>query len=164
MYWIICIMCVFILFSFVWFIVPLENFSLIWRHHHCQRRTANFDLCSTLMANEQWWFFSVPHLLWRGASVYNGHLLGPVTLTPIAVELLLPLFSTKVCRGWDSNTQPSACKANALRNCVTEVFRMRQRVVAGVMALCYLQGRKFVFLAPTAVSSCYPFPLPDTYI
>ena len=164
MYWIICIMCVFILFSFVWFVVPLENFSLIWRHHHCHRRAANFDLCSTLMANEQWWFFSVPHRLWRGASVYNGHLLGPVTLTPFAVELLLPLFSTKVCRGWDSNTQPSACEANALTNCVTEVFRMRQRVVAGVMALCYLQGRKFVFLAPTAVSSCYPFPLPDTYI
>ena len=36
-------------------------------------------------------FFSVPHLLWNGASVYNEHLRGPVTLTPIieclAVEL-----------------------------------------------------------------------------
>ena len=26
-------------------------------------------------------FFSVPHLLWHGASAYNGHLRGPVTLT-----------------------------------------------------------------------------------
>ena len=41
------------------------------------------------------------------------HLRGPVTLTPTAVrltvELSLPVFMTKFCRGWDSNTQPSAC-------------------------------------------------------
>ena len=29
-----------------------------------------------LMATEQWRLFSMPHLLWHGASVYNGHLLG----------------------------------------------------------------------------------------
>ena len=38
----------------------------------------------------------MPHLLWHGASVYNGHLRGPVTLIPIAerlaVELLLPVL------------------------------------------------------------------------
>ena len=49
--------------------VPLKIFSLTWKRHHCQWRTANFDLCSTLMAIEQWWFFSVPHLLWHGPSV-----------------------------------------------------------------------------------------------
>ena len=47
----------------------------------------------------------------------------PVTFTPIvellAVELSLPVFTTWVCRGWDSNTQPSACGANALINCAT---------------------------------------------
>ena len=47
------------------------------------------------------------------AFVYTGHLRGPVTLTPIAerlaVELSLPVSTTRVCRGWDSNTQPSAC-------------------------------------------------------
>ena len=79
------------------FIVPLENFSLKWL------KVSNFDLCSALMAIEQWGFLSVPHLLWHGASVYNGHLRGPVTLTPIAerlaVELSLPVFTTKVCRG-----------------------------------------------------------------
>ena len=37
-------------------------------------------------------------LLWHGAYVYNGHLRGPVTLALIA----------------DSNTQSSACGANAL--------------------------------------------------
>ena len=61
------------------FFVPLEIFSLIWRRHHCRWRAANFDLISALKAIEQWGFFCVPHLLWHGASVYNGHLQGPVT-------------------------------------------------------------------------------------
>ena len=36
------------------------------------------------MAIVQWGFFSVPHLLWHEASFYDGHLRGPVTLTPNA--------------------------------------------------------------------------------
>ena len=32
------------------FFVPLENFSLIRTRHHCQWRTANFDLCLALMS------------------------------------------------------------------------------------------------------------------
>ena len=87
---------IFCLFVSLGFIVPLENFSLIRRRHHCRWRAANFDLCSALMAIKEWGFFSVPHLLWHGASVYNDHLRGPVTLTPIAelvaVELSLPVF------------------------------------------------------------------------
>ena len=58
------------------FYVPLQNFSLIWGHHHCRWRAENFDLCTALMAIEQWVFFSVPHLLCHGASVYNVHLRG----------------------------------------------------------------------------------------
>ena len=50
------------------------------------------------MAIEQWGFFCVSHLLSHGASIYNGHLRGPGTLTPIverlAVELSLPVFAT----------------------------------------------------------------------
>ena len=83
------------------FFVPFENFSLIWRRHHCRRRAANFDLCSALLVRlgiEQWEFFSVPHLLRHGASVCYGHLRGPVTLTPnaerLAVELSLPVLKT----------------------------------------------------------------------
>ena len=34
------------------------------------------------MAIEQWWFLSVPQLLWHGASVYNGHIQGPMIFTP----------------------------------------------------------------------------------
>ena len=75
------------------------------------------------MAIEQWEFFSVPHLLWHGTSVYNGQLRGPVILTPIAEsfagELTLPFFTTWVSRSRDSNTQLSACEANALAHCFT---------------------------------------------
>ena len=48
------------------FFVPLENFLLIWRRHHCRWRAACFNLCSAPMAIEQWGFFSVPHLLEHG--------------------------------------------------------------------------------------------------
>ena len=50
------------------------------------------------MGIEQWGFFSLPHQMWHGTSVYNGHIRGPVTLTPIAerltVELSLPVLTT----------------------------------------------------------------------
>ena len=71
---------------------------LIWIRHHYRWRPANFDLCSALMAIEQWGFFNVPHLLWHGPTVYNGHLRGTVTLTSVTerlvVELSLPVFTT----------------------------------------------------------------------
>ena len=34
-------------------VVPLENFSLIRKRHHCRSRAANFGLCWALMAIEQ---------------------------------------------------------------------------------------------------------------
>ena len=99
---------------FVWALLS-QNFSLIWRRQYYRWKAANFDLCSAFMAFEQWGFFSLPHLLRQGASFYNGHLWAPVTLPPIAkclaVELSLPIFTTYVCRGWDSNTQPLVCGA-----------------------------------------------------
>ena len=73
--------CLFRLFGFF---RSTREFLYIWRRHHYWWRAANFDLCSAPMAIEQWGFFSVPHLLWQGASVFNGHLRGPVTLTSIA--------------------------------------------------------------------------------
>ena len=58
----------------------------------------NFDMCSALMAIEQWGFLSVPHLLCHRASVYNGHLREPATITPVAerlaVEHSLPVLTT----------------------------------------------------------------------
>ena len=68
------------------------------------------------------------HLLWHGASVYNGHLRWTVTLTfnaqRLAVELSLPVFPTYVCCGWKSNNQPSACGANSLTHCATAAAEM----------------------------------------
>ena len=50
------------------FIVPLENVLLIRRRHYYRWRAANFDLCSALVAIEQWGFFTaLPYLLWHGA-------------------------------------------------------------------------------------------------
>ena len=60
-----------------------EVFAHFWTRYHCRWKAANFDLCSALMAIEQWGFLCVAKLLWHGASVYNGHLRGPVTLIPI---------------------------------------------------------------------------------
>ena len=46
-----------------------------------------------------------------------------MTLTPngrrSAVELSLPVLTTRVCRSWDSNTQHSTYGANAFNNCPT---------------------------------------------
>ena len=56
------------LYVYLQFIVPLENFSLIWRRHHCRWRAADFDLCSALIAIEQWGFFNVPH--WHGPTLF----------------------------------------------------------------------------------------------
>ena len=70
----------------VWFcisviLVPLGNFSLIWRRHQYRWRAENF--LPVLGTHDHWANFmvllSVSHLLWHGASVYNGHLRGPVT-------------------------------------------------------------------------------------
>ena len=98
------IVCLFVCMEFI---IPLENFSLIWKPHHCRWRSANFDLCSALMAIEQWGFFNVPHLLWHGPTIYNGNFRGPVKLIPVAerlaVELLVNVFMTWVCRDRGSN-------------------------------------------------------------
>ena len=74
------------------FFVPLKICSLIWRHHHNRWWAANIDLYSEFMANEQWAFFSMPHLLWQGTFIYNGNIWGPVTLTPVAECLAVEMF------------------------------------------------------------------------
>ena len=93
--YVLTFVCVFVCLGFF---ISLENSSLIWRRHHCRWKAANFDLCSALMVIEGWGFFFVSHLLWHWASVYNAHLRGPVTLTPIAeclaLELPVPVFTT----------------------------------------------------------------------
>ena len=111
----------------------LRFFLLMFRSHHYRWKAANFDICSVPNAIAQWGFLSVPQLLWHETSVYNGHLRGPITLTPNAkywaVELSLPVFITKVCRGWDVNTQPSPCEANALTYGATAAVAIRILII-----------------------------------
>ena len=87
--------------------VPVENCSRIWRSYHYRGRASNFDVYSSFMAIELWWLFSVPHPLWHGTSVYNGHLWGPMTLKPIverlAVELSLRALTNLVWHDRGSN-------------------------------------------------------------
>ena len=72
------------LFVCLEFIVPLENFSLIWRRHLCRWRAANFNLCSAVMAIEQWGLLNVPHPPRHGPTVvisedpWHSHLLSSV--------------------------------------------------------------------------------------
>ena len=66
------------------FYVPLENVEFKWRRDHYQWSVANFELCTALIAIEQWSltkFFSWPNVLWHRASVYNNYLREPVKLT-----------------------------------------------------------------------------------
>ena len=73
--------------NFLFVCLGLSSHSRIFQHYLW--RVANFDLCSALMAIEQWRFFSVPHLLWHGVSVYNGYLRSAVTLTTTSKRLVV---------------------------------------------------------------------------
>ena len=63
------------------------------------------------------------NMLWHGASVYNGHLQGPMTLTTIHCRefsngaVAYTYFYDLGLSRLGSNTQPSACKVNALTDC-----------------------------------------------
>ena len=65
------------------------------------------------------------------ASVHNGHLRGPVTLTPLCRAFSIGagtnLFLRQACQGWDSNTQPFACGANTLTHYATVAVRNEMR-------------------------------------
>ena len=52
--------------------------------------------------------------LWHRASVYNGNLRELMTLTPVNIWTVTPVFMIYVYRGWSSNTQPPECEVNAL--------------------------------------------------
>ena len=105
---------------FCFFVSPIH----IWKRHYRRWRATNFDLCSALMAIEQWGFFSVPHIYCDTGHPFKMVISeDPWHSHPfaerLAMKLSLPVPTTKVCRGWDSNTQPSTCGANALTHCAT---------------------------------------------
>ena len=80
------------------------------------------------MTIEQWGFFSLQHLLWHWAFIYDGQLRGPVILTPIAerlaVELQLTVFTAWVGRGWiQTPILPLAGRTNVLTHRTTAATR-----------------------------------------
>ena len=84
------------LFGFFLFGVfrPTRELFTHMRRHHDRVRAAFFLLIlgtHGYSSIEQWGFFDVPHLLWRGTTVYNGHLWGSMTLTPVAEHLAVEL-------------------------------------------------------------------------
>ena len=68
-----------------------------------------------IYAQHQWplsseGLLNVPHLLWHGATLYNGHLRGPVMLSPAVTTCFYDLGLSRP--GIESRS--SACKAYAL--------------------------------------------------
>ena len=70
------------------FFCPTREFFTQW---HMETSPLSVQGCKfwplLILAIEQWGFFSMSHLLWDGVSVYNGHLRGQVTLTPILLSV-----------------------------------------------------------------------------
>ena len=100
------------------FIVPFEFFITHMETWPLPVKGCKFwPMLSTHGLIEQWGFLYLPHLLRLGPTVNNGHLKGPVTLTPVAervaVELSLPIYDLGL--SWPGiEPQSPACEANAL--------------------------------------------------
>ena len=70
-----------------------EKFSHIWRCHHYWGKATNFDLCSALMAIEQWGLLRVPHLLWHWTlSLHDQYWPKPSTRTSALVVMKFIIF------------------------------------------------------------------------
>ena len=111
-------MCLFVLFClFVSSFCPTREFFT-----HLETSPLPVKGCKFLPYARYLWplsmrvLFSMPHLLWHGASVYNGHLRGPVTLTPIAERLAVEFLWLKSVEA-GIRRQLSACGANTLTHC-----------------------------------------------
>ena len=110
----------FVFFVCLGVFVPFNNFSHISRRHHCWWRTSNFDLYSALIAMSSEGSLAC-HTYWDTGHPFMMVITLDLWHIPfnerLAVEWSLSDLTTYVCRGWDSNTQPSAWKANPLTDC-----------------------------------------------
>ena len=96
-YYLICL-----LVGWFGFFCPIREFFTHMKMSPLPVKGCRFCLCSALTAIEQWRLFYVLHLLWHGASVYNGHLRGPVThifCRAFGSGAVSTCFTTLVCRG-----------------------------------------------------------------
>ena len=99
-----------------------------------------FDLCSVLMANEQWGFLSVPLLLWHGASDFNDHLRGPVThlLPSVCLSRLRFEHQTFCLRGKFSNPLHHRRGAAVLRLMLDLLGRNSRSICWGLICSAFL--------------------------
>ena len=110
--WLTLFVCLFVVFG------PTAEFFTYMTSLYNRWKAAILTYARHSWLIEQWGFLSVQHLLWHGASVNNGHLRGPVTLTPIverlAVKQSLPvLWLSSVAAGIQTPHLPLACGANS---------------------------------------------------
>ena len=91
--------------AWIVFLLPLDKFSLIWRHYHKRWKASNFCLYSALLTINQWGDTAKPIETWD--ICLCGHLWWPMILTPVAeclaVGLSLLVLATWVCHNWRSN-------------------------------------------------------------
>ena len=86
---------------FVW---SLSSHSKCFTHMEKPVKGCKF---ASMLGTHGHWALNVPYLLWHWPTLYNCHLWGPVTLTPVAerleIELSKPIYTTRVCRYQGSN-------------------------------------------------------------
>ena len=110
------------LFLFGWvFYSSYWIFLLIWRRHYWWGAAilTNDRPVWPLSSEDSWswhtYYDTLKHPFIIVISVDPWH----SQLLPSVWQLSLPIFTTKVCRGWDSNTQHFAYEANSLTHCAT---------------------------------------------
>ena len=127
-------------FFFFLFIVPLENFSLIWRP------IAMLGTLSLL----QWEFFSVPPYCDTGHLFIMVITEDPDTHTycrVISSGAVTTCFYDLVCRGWVSNTQPFAW--GALTHCTTAAVTCVLNILSSKTPdISYKCEKKYLTISP----------------
>ena len=150
-----CFLWVFVCFSVLGVFVPLEKFSLLWRRHHYRWRAAHFNMCSDLMAIEQWGSLACHtysdtdiHLYWSSSKTRDTHTLsrafscGAVTtckhhLRPSRLGFEHPPFRI---RGERSNRLRHCHSFLWVREANMQIYHKQF-----IEKLCYLKWEKIIF-------------------
>ena len=135
------------------FLVPLKNFSLMWRCHRIQCEGCKFWPIGILgtydhLACHTYCDTGHPFIMVILEDTWHTH-----SAKHFPRELSLPALMKWVFLGWDSNTQPSACGVDALTHCATSAAKTTRRntngyVIDALYSAWYTSG---VPLLPTTL-------------
>ena len=106
-------LCLFI-YLYGFFFRSTREFSLIWKRLHCRWRVANFDL-----TRQSWPLSSEGSLAFHTYCDTSHQFIMVISEGPGHSHLMLSVWQTKVCRGWDSNT-------NLIYICIYNRLRRRR--------------------------------------